>query len=1045
MKRPEHRDEDIAIIGMACLLPGAKDADTFWENILAKRSFLIDAPEAWVAGKFDPEYDAPELDRIYTKKVGLLGDLAEFDPLEFGVIPNSLGATEPDHFLALKLAARALAHAGYESQPFDRARTGIVLGRGATPNRAVANGLLSSLALDQVVDLVGRLLPELDDAARQRMRDALRSSLPPLVREAAPGLVSNVAVGRIANRLDLQGPSYMIDAACASTLIAVELAMKDLRTGSSKMMLAGGVQASMPPQVYMLFCQLGALSRTDAMPFDAKADGTLLAEGVGFLVLKPLAAAVADGNRIYAVLKGAGLASDGRAQGLLAPRVEGEILALQRAYEQSGIDPATVGLIEAHGTGIPVGDATELEALRKVFANDGSNVPRCALGSVKSMIGHCIPAAGIASLIKTTLALHYKILPPTRCEKVREDLRRGDSPFYVNTETRPWIHGNRDVPRRAGVNAFGFGGINSHLVLEEYPVPLAEQTSGFPWPCELVVISADTPELLARRITEIRDAAIARPDVTLSQLARTLSAAPAKHCRVAIVASDLGNLFGKLETAATKITEGKRTHLHTRQGVHFDLGGKKRLTGKTAFLFPGQGSQYPNMLADLCMAFPEVRHEFEMSDAAFAGVWEFLPSQFVFPPPTCLSPEVEKALAEKILSIDVAFETVFTASMAILRLLDAFGVKCDIMLGHSTGEYTSLAASGAVAVPDDDAEIELKRKLNHFYHEMNTAETAPRGSLLAVGAVEPEVLAAELANYGSRVHVAMDNCPHQKILFGQPEDIAPLAERLIALGGVCQIMPFNYAYHTPLIEPLRETLLRFYEKFPLGTPRHRLFSCASVGEFPTDPAAIRDVSVSQWSSTVRFRETIERLHAEEGVRFFIEVGPAGNLASFVEDTLRKREFAALATNQRSRSGIEQLLQMLAELYCHGFELDFAPLYQHRAVEAVDLAQPPVPKRGSRFNQVLDVSMPVMTMSDEMIAEIRREAGLDRAQVEPAPARSAANVAPAEPAPPSPIANGAPTADVMLAHEELMQQFLDSQRRCLEGLLAQAGSGDQKTS
>ena len=290
--------DDIAIIGMACLLPGAKDRDVFWENILAKRCFIQDGPEEWAQGTFDETADVPE--RIYTRRVALLGSLAEFDPVEFGVVPNAIPSTEPDHFLALKLAAAALKDSGYADRPFDRTTAGVILGRGATPNRASANGFQTGLAVDQTIALLRKLLPEMDEATVEQVRQGLKSSLPPLVSEAAPGLVSNVAVGRIANRLDLQGPSYLVDAACSSTLIAAELAMKELRSGQSRMMLAGGVQASMPPQVYMLFCKLNALSRDAIRPFDKRANGTLLSEGAGFLVLKRLADAVEDGDRIYA-------------------------------------------------------------------------------------------------------------------------------------------------------------------------------------------------------------------------------------------------------------------------------------------------------------------------------------------------------------------------------------------------------------------------------------------------------------------------------------------------------------------------------------------------------------------------------------------------------------------------------------------------------------------------------------------------------------------------------------------------------------------------
>src|SRR5699024_9241312 len=243
-----------------------------------------------------------------------------------------------------------------------------------------------------------------------------------------------------------------------------------LRSGHCDMMLPGGVMAENSPQAFMLFTQLGALSRGDIRPFSAHAGGTLLGEGAGMLVIKRVADACRDGDRIHAVIKGVGASSDGRAKGLLAPRLEGEVLALQRAYANAEVDPATVGLIEAHGTGIPLGDQTEVTALTQVFGGRRGDHPEIALGSVKSMISHCLPAAASASLIKTALSLSHGVLPPTLCDEVNPDLGLEQTPFYINNETRPWIHAG-EHPRRAGVSAFGFGGVNAHVVLEAYAPP----------------------------------------------------------------------------------------------------------------------------------------------------------------------------------------------------------------------------------------------------------------------------------------------------------------------------------------------------------------------------------------------------------------------------------------------------------------------------------------------------------------------------------------------------------------------------------------------
>ena len=1019
-------------MGMAGLFPGAPDMDVFWENILAKRCFIADGPEEWVGQMFDPASE--DIERIYTKKVGLLGALAAFDPVEFGVVPNSLDASEPDHFLALKLAATALLDAGYARKSFNHEKTGVILGRGATPNRATANAVQFGVGVDQTMTLIERLLPELGTAMLQRIRKELRGCLAPLVPEAGPGLVSNVAVGRIANRLDLQGPSFMVDAACASSLIAVELAMKELWSGRCDMMLAGGVQASMPPIVYMLFTQIGALTRTSVFPFAANADGVALSEGAGFLVLKRLADAERDGDRIYAVLKAIGVASDGRAQGLLTPRIEGEILAMQRAYEQCDVPPNSIGLVEAHGTGIPLGDRVEIEALRKTFGS--SDRLSCAVGSVKSMIGHCIPAAGIASLIKMSLALHRKVLPPTICETVSPDLALEGSPLYINTEARPWIHGNRDVLRRAAVDAFGFGGINAHAVLEEYPGSENEAAGFTNWASELLVISAENVEALASSAAKVRDLLARQPATTLASLACALSQAPQHPCRLAIVASNREDFLTKLEGALKKIAEGRKGHFQTRSGIYFSDGGEREGGNATAFLFPGQGSQYPGMLGDLCMAFPSVRRHFDQSDAAFSGLWEHLPSDYIFPPPTGLSEERKRQLSEHAFATDVATETVFTASMAMFELLRSFGVKCDAMAGHSSGEYAALVASGALRMPTVDDEIKLKRRLNALSKDLNAASCLPTGSLLAVGAVDPARLESELSQREGRVYLAMDNCPHQKILFGQPEEIAALSQKLQTLGGICQVLPFNSAFHTPLSTPIRDVLLQYLKELPITPREFPLFSCSTADEFPADPDAVREIAAAQWLNRVRFRETMEQLHAR-GIRVFIEVGPSSHLTSFVHDTLPKGGFVALASNERARPGIEQLHRLLGQLYCHGFDsLDFAPLYRGRGISPSVDAPEGKPKFSMR--KVLNLSIPVLKLSDETVADARRQMKAAGAGAR-APARETAVMAHLETEvfedtlPAAASLSGTPEAFV-LAHQELMQDFLSTQQQCILSLL-----------
>lgn len=459
--------DDIAIVGMACVFSEAPDVRAYWENILAGRCCITDHPLEKTRRIVDP--DSPHYERPYTLRGGYLKDLFTFDPLKYGIMPDSVVGGNSNHFMALRLTGDALDDFGAGGKDIPRERTDVIIGAGSYINPGSANWMQHGLILDQTIELLGHLHPEYGREELDEIRRKLRESLPPINAQIIPALIDNLLTGRIANRFDLMGANYILDAACSSSLIAVDHGVKNLLLGNCDLALVGGVTAGIPPQGMMTFSELGALSRLPALrPFDRDADGTMLGEGGGVIVIKRRKDAEKDGDRIYAVIKGVGIASDGRASGPLAPRLEGEVLAIKRAYRAADLSPQTVGLVEAHGTGIPLGDTTEIRALTEVFGPRRKGVATCGVGSVKSMIGHTISAAGIAGLIKAVLALHHKILPPTvNCDEPNPDLELEQTRFYINCETRPWIHGDSAAPRRAAVSAMGFGGINSHCVLEE--------------------------------------------------------------------------------------------------------------------------------------------------------------------------------------------------------------------------------------------------------------------------------------------------------------------------------------------------------------------------------------------------------------------------------------------------------------------------------------------------------------------------------------------------------------------------------------------------
>jgi acyl transferase domain-containing protein len=457
------KPDALAIIGIGCLFPRADGLSAFWANIANRVDAITEIPPShWrTADYLDADPKSP--DRVYTARGGFL-EPTPFDCSRFGIAPNNLEATDTAQLLGLVAARQALIDAGYgdDGKPFDRKRVSVLLGVTGTLELVIPLGARLGHPLWRRALKEAGVADDVAEDVVQRIADGYV----PWQENSFPGLLGNVVAGRIANRLDLGGTNCVVDAACASSLSAVHLAALELQSGRADMVLTGGIDTFNDIFMYMCFSKTPALSPTgDARPFDADGDGTILGEGLGVLVLKRLADARRDGDRIYAVVRGIGSSSDGKGNAVYAPRAEGQMAALRTAYESAGVTPDTIELVEGHGTGTKVGDATEVSALKAVYGESGRSGAWCALGSVKSQVGHTKAAAGAAGLIKAACALYHKVLPPTLKVRRPLDVLR-DGPFYVNTEKRPWLP-SANHPRRAAISAFGFGGSNFHCVLEE--------------------------------------------------------------------------------------------------------------------------------------------------------------------------------------------------------------------------------------------------------------------------------------------------------------------------------------------------------------------------------------------------------------------------------------------------------------------------------------------------------------------------------------------------------------------------------------------------
>jgi acyl transferase domain-containing protein len=920
----------VAIIGMACTYPGARTVSQFWQNILNKVDAVTDVtPDRW-----DPEifYDPdPSVeDRLYCKKGGWIGGSFAFNPLKYGVMPSTIDGAEPDHFLVLRAVDEALADAGYANTKLDGKRVSVILGKGNYLGPGVTGLMYRGIVTEQTLAIIKGLHPEISQVDLSAIKTAIRSTLARMNAELAPGLIPNICTGRVANRLDFMGRNFTVDAACASSLIATELALHGLSTGQDDLVLAGGVHIFAQIPFLQVFDAMRAVSLTSTIrPFDEHADGTICGEGVGILVLKRLADAERDGDRIYALVRSAASASDGRAKGVTAPRVEGETLALERAYALGDVAPATIGLIEAHGTATPVGDAAEVEALNRVFGSASDARPTCAIGSVKSMIGHAMPAAGAAGLIKAALSLYHGVLPPTlHCDTPRASLTRDDSRFYVNTETRPWIHGSDAAPRRAGVNAFGFGGINAHVVLEEYNGPrLRDESLARSWSSEVVLIDGDTRRELLSAIERVRAYAEQARGVDLRDLAATLNVRKktAPH-RLAVVAVSLADLADKLSSAATRLADPACTQIKDRNGLYYTSEPAVR-DGKLAVLFPGEGSQHVNMLSELCVHFQEVRQAFDRADRAAAVPGRVPTSAIVFPPPVVSK---RKSAGDATLwSIDRATEAVLAANAGVLALIEALGVSADMMAGHSAGEWIAMAAAGIV---DRGEFVASLGQLSAIHQKLDADATIPRMCMLAVGASR-DAVAALARDIDAQVEFANDNCAHQVVIVVAPEEELAVVDELRRRGVYVEKLPYERGYHTAAFIAICDPLREYFSSMNIAAPRIPLYSCSTAGLYSNERQGIIDLLSTTFARPLLFRQMIEAMY-EAGARIFVESGPSGHLSAFVGDILRGRPHLTVPVDQASRSGLTALNHAIAMLAAVGVPLELEWLYQRRAARTL---------------------------------------------------------------------------------------------------------------
>ncbi|MFD5793956.1 SDR family NAD(P)-dependent oxidoreductase [Streptomyces diastatochromogenes] len=887
---------DVAVVGMACMFPQAPDLATFWANVVAGHDAVTEVP----AERWDPAVHH-EAGSTASKWGGFLPRIP-FDPLRYGIPPASLGSIEPVQLLSLEAARRALDDAGYgdRGREFDRSRTSVVFG-------AEAGSDLSNAATLRAV------LP----SYYGKVPDGLEEQLPRLTEDSFPGMLANVISGRIANRLDLGGANYTVDAACASSLAALDVACKELVSGSSDVVLCGGADLHNGINDFALFSSVHALSPTGrSRAFDGSADGIALGEGVACVVLKRLADAERDGDRVYGVIKGLGSASDGRSLGLTAPRPEGQRAALLRAYRNAGVSPAEVGLVEAHGTGTVVGDRTELAVLGEVFAEAGAATGTCALGSVKSQIGHTKCAAGLAGLIKTTLALYTGVKPPTlHLDRPNPAWSEEDSPFVFHTRAQPWAAPAAE--RLAGVSAFGFGGTNFHAVVGAYDGAVPPQQTLETWPAELFLFRGKDTAAAHRDVEEILRAAESdgRPwrlrDLALAAARR----ADTSHepVRAAVVARDVDELIAQLR----RVLAGE----HAPAAV-----GPVEGDAKVAFLFPGQGSQRPGMLADLLVALPELRHYLHLGRAHADTLY----------PPAAFDEAARERRRADLTDTRAAQPALGITGLAAHAFLTAAGIQPDLAAGHSYGELVALSAAGAL-----DPETLLELSTERASAILAAAGDEP-GTMAAVGAGAEDVAhALRAVGAPESVVVANHNSPEQSVISGPTAEVEAAVRLLREAGLGARRIPVACAFHSPVVAAAGERFAKVLADKTVRAPEFPVWANRTAAPYPHDGDAVRGELAAQIGAPVAFAAQIEAMY-EAGARIFVEAGPGTVLTRLVGQILGDRPHRTVACEPRTDSGLRGWLDALAQLALAGLPVRTAWLLRGR--DAVDALRTPAPRR-----------------------------------------------------------------------------------------------------
>jgi enediyne polyketide synthase len=896
----------IDIVGMACCYPDAHDPLQLWDNVLAeRRAFRRLPPERLsLADYFSADPETP--DAIYSTEAALIEGY-EFDRVRFRVAGPIFRSVDLTHWLALDIADRALADAGFPgARGLPLESTGVLVGNTLAGEFSRAATLrLRWPYVRRVVDL--RLRAEQWEDVRRRaflrdLEDLYKAPFPPVGEETLAGALSNTIAGGICNYFHLGGGGYTVDGACCASLLGVARACSALEAGEIDAAVAGGVDLSLDPFELVGFSKAGALARGEMRIYDRQSTGFLPGEGCGFVVLLRSADVRALNLRSYGTIRGWGISSDGGG-GITRPEIRGQVLALERAYRRSDYGVETVALFEGHGTGTPIGDEVELKALSAVRgAARGEHTSRAAIGSIKANIGHTKAAAGVAGLIKATLAVHHYLIPPTTgVLDPRPELSSKDAVLRALGEAEPWPE---SLPVRAGVSSFGFGGLNVHVTIEGNRGDRAATLSprhrlllGSAQDAELFLLDAGGPSQLVKSVERLAGLAPMLSNAELTDVAAALAGrlGPGR-ARAAVVAATPAGLTASLHTLRRLLEEGATRHLDPAEGVFLGVDAAKP---RIVFLFPGQASPV-RLTPALCgRRFADVRELYASAD---------LPS------------------STDTTSTDVAQIAIIVAEVAGLRILNGLGIEASVAVGHSLGELAAYHWAGAL---DEQTLLALTRVRGRLMSEL----PGPAGAMASISTIGSEI--QSLIAEHEPIVIACYNGRRQTVVSGASDAVARIVARARACGVAASLLPTAHAFHSPLMAPAAERLREAVAAIDVGSLRRQIVSTITGTDLLED-TNLRRLLVEQLTAPVRFAEAIAR--AESGADLLLEVGP-GRILTDLRNEMSAIPAIALDVPGLSIRGV---LHAVGAAYVLGASVHIERLFSDRFARPFDL------DRRSRF-------------------------------------------------------------------------------------------------